>query len=487
MVTDWRDERIAEQDARIAQLEAELAERDRTIGKLTVRLAELEEQLKRTSKNSSKPPSSDPPWLLRGPKKPASGRKPGGQPGHKKNERAVLPPERVDETQDIWPAHCEGCHKPLTSQTRVEVGEVVRHQVIELPAVRARVTEFRLHTQRCPHCESATLAAVPDGVSRSCFGPRLTAIVALYTGVYRLSKRTVVSMLSDLFGIDMALGSVTGCEQRTSEVLAEPVAEARRYVEEQPVVYADETGWRQARVRAWVWVAVTSWVTVFLVHARRTALAAQQLLGRFAGILVTDRWSAYRGWSLSKRQLCWAHLLRYFKAFSECRGAARSVGEKLLALTQDMFTAWHRVRDGTLVRSTFRANMRPVQDEMKRLFELGSQCGHSKVEATCRDILALAPALWTFVRVAGVEPTNNAAERALRSCVLMRKTSFGTHSEEGSRFVERMLTVAATLRQQKRNVVDYVTDAVERSIQGRSIPSLLPTAPAIHHTRPLAA
>lgn len=486
MVKDWRDDHIAEQDARIAQLEAQLAERDRLIAKLTSRLAELEEQLGRSSKNSSKPPSSDPPWLLRGPKKPASGRKPGGQPGHKKNERVPLPPARVDETQEVWPAHCEGCHQPLTSERRVEVGEVVRHQVTELPAVRARVTEFRLHTQCCPSCGWATSAAIPEGVSRGCFGPRLTAVVALCTGVYRLSKRTAISMLSDLFGVEMALGSVTACEQQTSEVLAEPVAEACRYVEEQPIAYADETGWRQARVRTWVWVAVTSCVTVFLVHARRNAFAAQQLLGRFAGILVSDRWSAYRGWPLSKRQLCWAHLLRYFKAFSECRGAAHSVGEKLLALTQDMFTAWHRVRDGTLSRSTFRTNMRPVQAEIERLLELGSQCGHSKVEATCRDLLALAPALWTFVRVAGVEPTNNAAERALRSCVLMRKTSFGTHSEDGSRFIERMLTVAATLRQQKRNVVDYVTDAVERSLQGRSIPSLLPTEP-IRHTRPLAA
>ena len=475
MTKDWRDARIAEQDAQIAQLKAELAERERTIVELMARVAELEEKLHRSSKNSSRPPSSDPPWLLHGSKKPPSGRKPGGQPGHKKNRRTLLPPEKVDETHDVWPAHCEGCQHPLTAETRLEVGDIVRHQVIELPDVRARVTEYRLHTQCCPQCEWATSAKVPEGVAMGPFGPRLTAVVALCSGVYRLSKRLVVSMLSDLFGVDMALGSVTACEQRTSEVLAEPVAEARRYVEQQPVIYADETGWRQARVRAWVWVAVTSWVTVFLVHARRNASAAQQLLGQFAGILVSDRWSAYGGWSLGHRQLCWAHLLRYFKAFSECGGAAGAVGEKLLALTRDMFIAWHRVRDGTLARATFQANMRPVRAEVERLLEVGRQCGHPKVEATCRDLLTFVPALWTFVRVAGIEPTNNAAERALRSCVLMRKNSFGTHSEAGSRFIERMLTVAATLRQQKRNVVDYVTNAVEQSFQGRSVPSLLPT------------
>lgn len=484
---DWRDARIAEQDAQIAQLKAELAERDRTIVELMARVAELEEKLCRSSKNSSRPPSSDPPWLLRGSKKPPSGRKPGGQPGHRKKTRVLLPPEKVDETHDIWPTHCEGCQQPLRSEARVEGGEVVRHQVIEVPEVRARVTEYRLHTQGCPQCEWATLAKVPEGVATGPFGPRLMAVVALCSGVYRLSKRLIVSMLSDLFGVDLALGSVTACEQRTSEVLAEPVAEARRYVEQQSVLYADETGWRQARARAWVWVAVTRWVTVFLVHARRNASAAQQLLGHFAGILVTDRWSAYNGWSLRHRQLCWAHLLRYFKAFSECRGPAGPLGEHLLTLTREMFLAWHRVRDGTLARATFQANMRPVRAEVERLLANGTQCGHPKVEATCRNLLTLAPALWTFVRVAGVEPTNNAAERALRSCVLMRKISFGTHSENGSRFIERMLTVAATLRQQKRNVVDYVTDAVERSFQGQRVPSLLPTRRLLRHALPFAA
>jgi transposase len=470
-----QETRIAEQQARIAYLEAQLAERDQVIARLLERITKLEEQLRQSSQNSSKPPSSDPPWLLRGAKKKPSGRKPGGQPGHRKHKRNLLPPERVDETYDEWPERCENCQHDLSTETRLEVGEAVRHQVIELPEIRAHVAEYRLHTRYCPHCQWATPAVVPQGVSTSCFGPRLQAVVAVCSGVYRLTKRTVVSMLGDLFDVEMALGSVTACEQRTSQVLAAPVQEARHYVEQQPVAYADETGWREARKRAWIWVAVTHWVTVFLVQARRNAEAAQQLLGRFQGVLVSDRWSAYLGWPLSSRQLCWAHLLRYFKAFAECKGAAKPIGDKLVALTKDMFRRWHRVRDGTLARSTFRADMRPVRAEVERLLEEGSHCGHPKVEATCRDILTLAPALWTFLRVVGVEPTNNAAERALRWCVLMRKISFGTHSAAGSRFIERMLTVAATMKQQGRNVVDYVTEACEQSLQGRPVPSLLPS------------
>ena len=468
MTRDWRDDRIAE-------LEAQLAERDRVIAQLLERVAKLEEQLRQSSQNSSKPPSSDPPWLLPKEKKKPTGRKPGGQPGHKKNERTLFPPERVDEIHEVWPERCEGCQHPFGSGERLEVGDVVRHQVVELPEVRAHVSEYRLHTRCCPGCEWATPATLPEGVPTSCFGPRLQAVVAICTGLYRLSKRTAASLLRDLFGVTMALGSVTACEQRTSEVLAAPVAEARRHVENASVVYADETGWREARARAWVWVAVTRYVTVFLVHARRNGDAARQLLGKFRGILVSDRWRAYDGWSVSKRQLCWAHLLRYFKAFSECRGKAKPIGTKLLELTNEMFRNWHRVRDGTLARSTFKVKMRTVQAEVERLLDEGTRCGHPKVEGTCRDILDLAPALWTFVHVLGVEPTNNAAERALRGLVIVRKISFGTHSKAGSRFIERILTVAATLRQQDRNVVDYVTDACERALHGRRPKSLLPS------------
>jgi transposase len=457
---DWRDDRIAELEEQVK--------------KLLARVEALEEQVRRSSNNSSKPPSSDPPWLLRGTKKEPSGRKPGGQPGHKKHERELLPPEKVDEIHEMWPEKCENCHHDLGKGIRVEVGEPERHQVTELPEVRAHVTEYRLHAEHCPHCQHATTAELPPGVPVGCFGPRLQATVALLSGLYRLSKRTAVSMMADLFGVRIGLGSVTACEQRTSEVLARPVQEAREYVEQQPVAYADETGWREARARAWLWVAVTQWVTIFLVHSRRNTRAARRLLGRFEGVLVSDRWRAYDDWSLTKRQLCWAHLKRYFKAFSECQGAASVMGARLLALTKTMFREWHRVRDGTLARSTFQARMRPIRVEVERLLEEGADGGHAKVAGVCRDILSLAPALWTFVRVPGVEPTNNLAERALRFCVIMRKTSFGTHSEAGSRFIERMLTVAATLRQQGRNVVGYVTDACARGNHGRRPASLLP-------------
>ncbi len=226
-------------------------------------------------------------------------------------------------------------------------------------------------------------------------------------------------------------------------------------------------------------------MTVFMIHASRGAKAARELLGEFAGILVSDRWGAYNAWSARVRQLCWAHLKRNFAAFVDRGGRSAEIGNSLLAEVKTMFGLWYRVRDGTLARSSFREYMRPVRRRVEELLREGASCGEAKTPETCRRILKLAPALWTFVRIEGLEPTNNAAERAVRPGVLWRKGSFGTDSPRGSRFAERMLTVGATCKQQGRNVVDYVTCAVAASLRGEDVPSLLPADHA--HSRAIAA
>jgi transposase len=261
----------------------------------------------------------------------------------------------------------------------------------------------------------------------------------------------------------------------TTEVVAEPVAQARAYVPEQSVAHLDETSWREGDKRAWLWVAVTSWVTVFVVRLSRGGQVARELLGqRFSGILVTDRYSAYNWYPVRWRQLCWSHLLRDFEAIRGRGGASEELGDALLAQAHPMFTWWHRVREGTLARSTFRSYMTPLRREIEQLLEAGSQCGVAKTEGTCREILKRREALWTFVQVEGVEPTNNTAERSIRPGVQWRKVSFGTQSEDGSRFVESMMTVVATLKQQKRNVLDYLAAAHEAALRGEPAPSLLP-------------
>jgi transposase len=282
-------------------------------------------------------------------------------------------------------------------------------------------------------------------------------------------------MLSDCFGVDLGLGSIFGLEQTTSEALAQPVEAAKGYVKDQSVVNIDETGWRQEHGKAWLWTAVTAWVTVFAIRWSRGSRVVKELLGDPLGKVVgSDRFSAYSFLPVLVRQICWAHLVREFQAFVDRGGESAPIGEALLVQADRMFDWWYRVRDGTLKRSSFRTYISTVRIRIRELLRQGEHCAHASTAATCKKILKVEPALWTFVRKEGVEPTNNAAERALRHGVLWRKTSFGTQSAQGSRFVERMMTVIATLRQQNRNVLDYLTAACEAVLQGDPPPSLLP-------------
>ena len=346
-----------------------------------------------------------------------------------------------------------------------------------MPPIKPVITEYQWHQLVCRACGETTRAPWPADVPSGTYGPRVHATVALCTGAYRLSKRTTAQVMDALFGVPMSVGTISQSEKATTAVVAAPVAEARAYVHEQSVAHLDETSWRQGDKRAWLWVAVTSLVTVFLVRLSRGGQVARELIGeRFTGILVTDRYSAYNWYPVRWRQLCWAHLLRDFEAIRGRGGDAEEIGSALLTQAHQMFHWWHRVRAGTLQRATFRTYMTSVRREVERLLVLGSQCGEAKTAGTCQALWKQRQALWTFVQVAGVEPTNNAAERAIRPGVLWRKGSFGTQSEAGSRFVASMMTVVTTLQQQQRPVLAYLTAAHAAALRGEAAPSLLPTS-----------
>jgi transposase len=467
-----------EAQAYIRALEARVAALEATV-------QQLREQLEQTSRTSSRPPSSDPPQALaKRRRREPTGRRPGGQLGHEGHARVLVPIEPVDVIVPIKPERCRRCQQPLEG----EDPQPQRHQVTEIPPVTPRITEYQVHQLLCSVCGEAPRAEVPPGVPIGGFGPRLQAITALCTGAYHLSKRTTQTVLADLFGISLGLGTIAKLEQATTQAVAAPVAEARAYVQAQPAASVDETGWREGPQRAWLWTVVTAWVTVLAVRLSRGGQVAQELLGEgFWGWLVTDRWSGY-SWSPSwRRQLCWAHLLRDSDAMIGRGGRSREIGEALRGQAHQMFHDWHRVRDGTLAHARFASYRRPIRREIERLFEAGQTCGVPKTEGTCRDILKRRQALWTFVRHAGVEPTNNAAERAIRPGVLWRKGSFGTHSPEGSRFVDAIMTVVATLKPQHRNVLDYLTAACEATLRGEAVPSLLPTLATLEQSlRPAA-
>jgi transposase len=468
----WDQTPVAVRDY-LKALEARVAALEGSVQRVEATVQHLTEPVQQNSRNSSRPPSSDPPQVFgeRSRRKP-SGRRPGGQPGHEGHTRALVPVEEVDLVVPGKPAQCRHCQHPLQGEDR----QPRRQQVTEIPPVKPVVTEYQLHELVCPACGEATRAELPLGISPGGFGPRLQATMALCTGAYHLSKRTTQDLLEAFFGVALGLGSIANLEQATTQAVAQPVAEARAYVQTQPAAYVDETGWREGQQRAWLWTAVTEWVTVFVVRRSRSAKVAQELLGEwFWGWLVTDRWSAYTWYPSWRRQLCWAHLLRDIEAMIARGGRSAEVGEALRVETRTMFHWWHRVREGTLTHASFRTYMQPIRRAVEQLLEAGQRCGVPKTEGTCQEIFKRHQALWTFVRHEGVEPTNNAAERAIRPGVLWRKGSFGTQSAEGSRFVEAMMAVVATLKQQHRNVLDYLTAACEAAQRGEPAPSLLPT------------
>src|SRR3954454_22372168 len=443
---------------------------------LQERVRELEARLGQNSANSSRPPSSDPPQAPARPMAPPSGRKRGGQPGHRGAYRALLPVEQVDEVVPVVPERCRQCQQPFPEPAGRRRGRVWRHQVVELLPLAVRVTEYQMVARRCSTCGKRTRADLPAGVPRRPFGARLTAVIALLSGRYRLSRREVRQLLQDLWQVRVSLGAVVRQEQAQRAALAPVVEEARAAIQQAAVVNMDETGWRQEQARAWLWTAVTAELTVFSIDRSRGGAAIEALLGpEFAGVVGSDRWSAYSRFPAERRALCHAHLKRAFQGLVDRGGETEPVGRWGLAEIERLFALWHRFRAGEFRREELQRWLIPLQARMGRLLRRGQASPDRKAAALCRELRKWWPALWTFARVEGVQPTNNGAERALRPAVLWRKGSFGTDSEAGSRFAERLLTVVATCRQQGRPLLAFLVAAGEAALQGTAAPSLLPT------------
>jgi transposase len=441
------------------------------------RLAQVEARLNQTSRNSSKPPSSDPPHArLRATKEP-TGRKAGGQPGHEGHGRKLKSESEVDQIVDVRPERCGQCGTLLLGEDAAPE----RHQVTELPRSTPVVTEYRRHCLWCVACGARTQAAWPTTMPAGSFGPRVQATVGYLTGRIGASQREVQDLLATLYQLEVSVGGIGALEQAVSVALVAPVLEVERYTQRQPVRNADETSWREKGKRRWLWISVTPLVTIFRLLKTRGAAGAKELLGEVVwGIIGTDHYAGYHWIDPHQRQLCWAHLKREFVAWSERAGETARIGLALLAVEHQLFTLWYRVRDGTLTWADFQVAMLPLMTRVSILLQEGVVGADAKARGTCRNLLKREAALWTFVWDPGVEPTNNSAERPLRRAVLWRRRSFGTQSEEGSQFVERILTAVTTLRQQQRDVLDYLTAACAAAIGNTSAPSLLPlTSPLL--------
>ena len=444
--------RFTAYEKKLAALEAKDAE----IESLKTEVAALRERLGQNSSNSSRPPSSDPPQASRPSRRQPSGKKQGAQLGHQGAGRPLKPMEEVDHVVELRPLRCRRCGHRLQGDDP----RPARHQVTEVPPTHAEVTEYRRHTLACATCGVKTEAEWGEEVPKGSFGARLQATIAYLTGRLALSHRDAAEAVSVLHGGEISLGSISAVQRQVSRALAAPVETAREFVRGQAVNHVDETGWREQGKLSWLWVNATPQVTAFEIAPKRDAATAREVIGRAkTSIITTDRYLGYSWLATERRQVCWAHLARDFQAISERAGESREIGEALLAQTKEVFRLWHQLRDGGLSRHKFQRLIAVVRQRVKELLDKGSDCRSSKTKGTCRRIRTLEAALWTFVRVRDVEPTNNFAERALRRAVLWRRKSFGTQSEAGSRFVERILSVVATLRQQGRDVMEYLTAA----------------------------
>lgn len=445
---------------------------------LLARMAKLEAELEtlrrqgpgKTPQNSSLPPSTQHPHAKPPRKKRKSNKRRGGQPGHPKHQRALIPTDQCNQVHSLKPKACRRCGEKLSGTDP----EPLRHQVWELPEIKAFVTEYQQHRLPCACCGETTCATLPPGVPQGQSGPRLMAFTALLMAYYRQSKRRTAEFLETLLGQPCSPGLTVKIQNQVTEAARPSYDELVAALPTQTHLNADETGTKESNTKAWLWTFVASMFTVFAVRATRAATAVDQLItDAFSGIVTCDRAKMY--WRVGRIQWCWAHLKRDFQGLID-RGDSQTkrLGYDLRRMTCKLFEHWQQYRDGTISRAAFVRRMAPVRREVERLLLRGINTGNKSLVGICQELYAHREWLWMFVRHEGIEPTNNAGERALRHAVIWRKLSFGTQSAKGSRFVETMLTVIETCRQQNRNTFEYLTATMEARLSGRPAPSLLP-------------
>jgi len=451
---------------------AKIAEIVRVCEAQQLEIEDLKARLDRNSENSSKPPSSDGPWSKRRERRrPSSGKKQGGQPGHPGKTRDLVDEDEVDEVVDYEPKECTHC-----GGRELLPGEQAprRHQVVEIPPLVATITEHRLHRRICACCGEEIVAALPPDVTRSAFGPRLQALTATLVAGYRLSRSETSRLLSEAFGVSMSVGSVSTIEHRMSCALEPAFEEALRALRASGLAHVDETPWKKRGVLHWLWTGVGDGVTVHRIDRRRSREALTRLLGvDYGGIRVTDRLASYDEIPAKKRQLCWAHLERDFRGFAQGPRRGRAFGRAGLDIAQALMRCVrHHKQHGD--RARFEDEIRPHLGDLIELLVDGACSEIPKVSGFAAHLLDRADSLWTFVDHDGVPPTNNAAERSIRKAVLWRKNCFGSQSDRGLRFAERMLTVIATKRRRAEAVLDYLVEVARTAICGSPAPPLMP-------------
>jgi transposase len=450
------------------------------VGQLVTQLSELQSKLDQNSQNSSKPPSADPPFK-RPPKntnhKTKSDKPKGGQVGHPKHQRTLLEPDQVDLIVTPPPPACANPQCKARLRASDQLGEVLRHQLWELPIVKAHVTEYQLPNYECSLCQTITPTPWPKQVPKGQFGPNLVATLAVLHGQYQLSLRQTQELAVDLWQLPLSLGGIADACTKTSQALQKPLDEVQNKVQTSTTVQVDETGWYRAGKLKWLWVAVSKLTTRFQVHPGRGKTEFEALIGKdYQGYLHSDRWHCYLNFEATRHQLCWAHLIRNLRGLSQRAGPAKKWGEAMLLHAQKLFEVWHHFvqKADEAERDWLKQEVEPVRAAFKTGLERGQSLPDGCVTSFCKKLLKVEERLYLFVKVAGISPTNNTAERALRPAVIWRKKCYGNQSAGGEEFVERVLSVRATCQQHQRNFLNFVRECLKAKWFSLPTPQLFP-------------
>jgi transposase len=463
------------QQAQIDRQQEQIKNQQEQIALLSKQIEDLKALINQNSHNSSRPPSTDPPSVKKYPSKsPTSGKSRGGQDAHQGYFRQPPSPEKITNYVDHRPLACDHCDEEM-QESVPDAHEIERRYTYELPEPKLIITEHRVHAVRCPKCGQTAYGEVPPEFGGA-FGPRLHAAVGFMRS-RGISLGETQNFLDQFYGLEIARSSLSEICLRVSHALEKVHLAAEKVIERADIVNTDETGWKEAGQPRYLWVHVSAQAVVYHITEKRNQVVMAALLGvTFIGLVCSDRLGIYNVINPRRRQICLAHLKRNFQGIAEREGEYGAWGKTGVALLEELFSLWHKFKNGHIKRRTLQNNMSHIQSEMKELLYSGSSLETEKIKRMSANLLLHWPALWTFSRVPGVEPTNNVSEQSLRRAVLWRSLSFGSQSEWGCRFVERMLTVSSTCRKQERPVLAYLEQAMLCYFRGEEPPPLFPLA-----------
>ena len=430
---------------------------------------ELKEKLNINSSNSSIPPSQDP-HRAKSPKT-SKGRRPGGQPGHTGHSRKLFPPDQVQKFVNILPKSCPICGEG-TLDTNSPIS-TERRQQIDLPEIKPEVTQYNLHTCQCGKCGKHVAPELPKEARRG-FGPRLMGFLVVLAGEAKATRSVIVKLLGHL-GIPISSGSVSNIQKLTATLLKTPYEEIKTATLNQAHVNADESSWNNLNKKHWIWVGATKTTVFFKIDTQRSQAAFKRVFVNYKNAMTADRYSAYNVHE-GELQTCWAHLDRDFAKIAERDGNDGVIGRLLQEQADAIFKVWRQFANGQYMLEEMRTFIeKDIVPNVKACLKIGASANdvNPKTQSTCLNLLERFQTLWLFLYQEGVEPTNNLAERALRSAVIWRKISFGSKSDWGERFIERVLSVILTFRQIRKNAYAYFTECFQAWQNDTPMPSPL--------------